>query len=175
MLDDSDVNFTETRVHYLRMNDRPRYKPEKHYDLQMQLLPKPVDPRYYLELYQGVGLSFDWVDRLVISESELGKLLNRENVDIFVFLLEDNPCGYVEFLKGIDFVEILYFGLFPEYSGRGLGAPCLKMAVEYAWSFEPQWIELNTCDLDSEHALHIYKKVGFEEYTSRIERRRTIF
>ncbi len=175
MLDDSDVKFTDTQVHYLRMNHHPDYRPEKHYPLEMQLLAKPVDVRYYLELYQGVGLSFDWVDRLVISEEELLRLINREEVEIFVFLYDENPCGYVEFVREIDKVELLYFGLFPEYSGRGLGAPCLKMAVEQAWSYEPEWISLNTCDLDSERALSIYTRVGFQEYTTKIERRRTIF
>ena len=175
MLDDSDVKFTDSQVHYLRMNHRIQYGRDKHYDLQMQLLQKPVDPRYYLELYQGVGLGFDWVDRLVVSEAKLSQLINRAEVDIFIFLCDDYPCGYVEFFKGVDYVELLYFGLFPEYSGRGLGVPCLKMAVEQAWSYEPEWIELNTCDLDSEHAMSIYTKVGFEEYTTRVERRRTFF
>ena len=50
---------------------------------------------------------------------------------------------------------------------------CLKKAVEIAWSFDPQWIEVNTCELDSENARHLYEKVGFEHYTTRIEMRRT--
>lgn len=175
MLDDSDIKFIETQVHYLRMNTRPFYRKDKHYPLEMQQISKPVDPRYYLELYQGVGLSFDWVDRLVITENQLEQLINRKEVEIFVFLYDDHPCGYVEFLKGVDFVELLYFGLFPEYSGKGLGAPCLRMAVEQAWNYEPEWVELNTCDLDSERALSIYSKVGFEAYTTRVEKRRAIF
>jgi len=175
MLEDSDVNFVETQVHYLRMNHRHEYQSTIPYPLQMQLLTKPVDPKYYLELYQGVGLSFDWVDRLVIAEAKLYELINREETDIFVFLYDDTPCGYVELVKGIDYVEILYFGLFPEFSGRGSGSSCLRMAVEKAWSYRPEWIELNTCDLDSERAMSIYLKVGFQEYATKIERRRTIF
>ena len=89
----------------------------------------------------------------MISESKLSELINRENVDIYIFLLDDTPCGYVELVSNIDFTEILYFGLFPEFSGRGLGAPCLRMAVELVWNSDPGWIELNTCDLDSERAL----------------------
>jgi GNAT superfamily N-acetyltransferase len=175
MLEESDVNWIETRVHYLRMDKKPRVPVPMDPRLQMQRIHPPVDPSYYLELYQGVGLGYDWVDRFVMPQSQVEELINAANVAIFVFLFEDQPCGFVEFVIGVDSVELLYFGLFPEFTGRGLGGRFLRMAVDRAWGYEPQWIELNTCELDNERAMHVYRNAGFEVYCTRTERRRSFF
>lgn len=172
MLEDSDTQLKETRVSYLRMNQRPDFKTNTGYRIRVQELSKPIDAQYYLELYQGVGLRCNWLDRLVISKEELSRLINRENVSIYLLFHEDDPCGFVEFERFYEHIEILYFGLLPEYVGKGIGSACLKKAIETAWSFNPEWIELNTCDLDSNRALELYTNAGFELYTVRIENRR---
>ncbi|MEQ9822990.1 MAG: GNAT family N-acetyltransferase [Puniceicoccaceae bacterium] len=174
ILDDSDMQWVDSQVYYLRMERRPEPQLACDSHLQVQRLARPVDVGYYLELYQRVGLAHHWVDRLVIPLCELDALLNRDEVEIWVFLHDEQPCGYVELVRGSDQVEILYFGLFPEFAGRGLGTSFLRRAVELAWSSEPQWVELNTCDLDSDRALEVYQRVGFEVYTTRMEKRRSM-
>jgi GNAT superfamily N-acetyltransferase len=172
MLDDTDIRYIETRVHYLRMNYRPNFGAETESLIDIQELSKPIDTQYYLELYQTVGLSCNWVDRLVISDDELHDLINGDNINIFIIFYEDDPCGFVEFEREPGYVEMLYFGLFPEFIGKGIGAFCLRKAVETAWSYGPEWIQLNTCELDSDRALELYLNAGFELYTTRMETRR---
>lgn len=172
MLEDSDTNFKETQVHYLRMNQRPHYGSALSPGIEFEEMPKPIDVQYYLELYQGVGLGCSWVDRLVIPEKELAAIINRESVHIYLIFFDDDPCGYVEMEQELGYIEIPYFGLFQEYTGRGFGAMCLKKTIEIAWSFDPEWIQMSICELDSSHALKLYETVGFELYTTRIEKRR---
>ena len=174
MFDDADTELRETKVHYLRM-DRPlEYSGHTPPSLSLRLLEKPIDVRYYLELYQGVGLNCNWLDRLVMPESELEELINRDDVHIYLFFREDDPCGFVELVEGAGFVEILYFGLFSEFLGLGLGVACLKQSVEKAWELEPEWLELNTSELDNPNALDVYRRAGFKVYQERMEMRRMI-
>ena len=172
MLDDSDIRFKETRVYYLRMNHRPQFRTDTAYPITVEELAKPIDVHYYLELYQSVGLRCNWLDRLVIPFEELRELINREEASIFLIFHDDDPCGFVEFERKPGYIEILYFGLLPEFIGKGIGAACLKKVIETAWSYNPEWIELNTCELDSNRALDLYTNAGFEVYTVRNERRR---
>ena len=172
MLDDTDIRFVDTRVYYLRMNHQPLFRTDTGYPVRLQELSKPIDVQYYLELYQGVGLRCNWLDRLVISPNELRELINRNEVSIYLIFHEEDPCGFVEFERHCDHLEILYFGLLPEYIGKGIGSACLKKAIDTAWSLNPEWIELNTCDLDSNRALELYTNVGFELYTVKTETRR---
>jgi len=63
----------------------------------------------------------------------------------------------------------LYFGLTKNFIGKGYGKILLSKTIEKAWSFNPDWIQLNTCDLDHPNALNTYKSLGFEEYKSVVE------
>jgi len=65
--------------------------------------------------------------------------------------------------------NLAYFGLMPEYVGRGLGFFFLAQAVEMAWSRPIQRFTVNTCTLDHRRALPLYQRVGFVPY-SREER-----
>jgi GNAT superfamily N-acetyltransferase len=174
MFEDSDIQLVETQVYYLRMNERPNYEPCSDKHVSLSKLTRPVDPKYYLELYQGVGLRYSWLDRLLMPELQLERVINEENNHIYLMFAQDDPCGFMEIQVEVTRAEIMYFGLFPEFLGKGLGAPCLKKAVTKAWDFDPEWLEINTCDLDSDRALNLYMKVGFDLYNERTERRRII-
>lgn len=174
MIDAADTELRDTKVHYLRMDQPLDYHGLNNSSLSLRVLERPIDVRYYLELYQGVGLNCNWLDRLVMPESELEELINQEGVWIYLFFHEDDPCGFVELVEGAGFVEILYFGLFSEYIGQGLGVSCLKQSVEKAWALEPEWLQLNTCELDNPAALDVYIRAGFKIYQERIEQRRMI-
>ncbi|MBS1575589.1 MAG: GNAT family N-acetyltransferase, partial [Bacteroidetes bacterium] len=56
--------------------------------------------------------------------------------------------------------------------GKGLGKYALDWAINKAWSYNPQWIQLNTCELDHPHAIHNYKKRGFKETKTEIHQRK---
>ncbi len=65
-------------------------------------------------------------------------------------------------------VEIAYFGLIPEYIGRGLGPALLDWALERAWSRRPRRVWLHTCSLDHPKALAVYRQAGFEEFDRQV-------
>lgn len=71
-------------------------------------------------------------------------------------------------------MEILYFGLMPSFIGKGYGKYFLQWVIAKAWSYKPEWIQLNTCTLDHPHALGTYKKAGFTEVRKEIHQRRVI-
>ena len=77
------------------------------------------------------------------------------------------PAGYFELRRDRDGgVEIAYFGLLPEFTGRGLGGHLLTAAVERAWAPGPERVWLHTNTLDHPAALPNYLKRGFTAFHS---------
>ena len=58
-------------------------------------------------------------------------------------------------------VQIAYFGLLPEFIGKGKGSRLLMDAIEKAWETAEDGIWLHTCDLDHPAALPNYLSRGF--------------
>ncbi len=87
---------------------------------------------------------------------------------------EDAVAGYFELRNCEDgSVEIAYFGLLPEFLGRGLGKHLLTCATEQAWADGANRVWLHTCTLDDPAALPNYLKRGFrpfrtEKYTANL-------
>jgi GNAT superfamily N-acetyltransferase len=83
---------------------------------------------------------------------------------------EGGPAGYFELREHDDAsVEIAYFGLLPDFIGRGWGKYLLTRAVQIAWDLGATRVWLHTCTLDHPAALPNYLKRGFrplrtEEY-----------
>jgi GNAT superfamily N-acetyltransferase len=75
-------------------------------------------------------------------------------------------AGYYELRRDDeDGVEIAYFGLLPEFIGRGLGGALLTNAIEEAWrmsSVSRVWV--HTCTLDHPGALGNYQARGMVIY-----------
>jgi len=63
-------------------------------------------------------------------------------------------------------VEIAYFGLLPDFIGRGLGGTLLTSAIESAWAWKPtpSRVWLHTCNRDHPNALNNYQARGFKIY-----------
>jgi hypothetical protein len=58
------------------------------------------------------------LDRMVMPDEELFDKINASNVDIFLFYVNKEVAGYIEFVKEEKYVEILYFGLMPALLAR---------------------------------------------------------
>ena len=58
--------------------------------------------------------------------------------------------------------EIAYFGLVPEFVGKGFGKLLLEDCIDKAWELAETRIWLHTCTLDSPSALPNYLNRGFE-------------
>jgi GNAT superfamily N-acetyltransferase len=124
---------------------------------------------YYRFLYESVGRQYHWVDRLLLSDEELGNLIHDDRVEIYVLQVAGDPAGYAELDRRTeDEIELAYFGLFSEYTGKGLGKYFLAWTVERAWSYAPKRVWVHTCDLDHPAALPSYLKAGFSIFAERM-------
>jgi GNAT superfamily N-acetyltransferase len=114
-------------------------------------------------LYREVGRAYYWTDRLRWTEAEIQRYLATAGVSIWLMSWQDSPAGYFELRQHEDgSVEIVYFGLLPDYVGRGWGKYLLTRAVQAAWALGANRVWLHTCTLDHPAALPNYIKRGFQ-------------
>ena len=74
-----------------------------------------------------------WTDRLSWSENDWRKYVNRDALKTFVGKLDGVEFGYFELeVKASCRVEIVYFGILPNYIGKSLGGSFLSTAVKRA-------------------------------------------
>src|SRR5260221_3946166 len=102
---------------------------------------------FFRYLYVEVGRSYHWVDRLPWSDEQIRARLADPDVSLWVLRVKGSPAGYFELERHDDgSVEIAYFGLLPEFLGRGLGRHLLTVAAETAWSLGAGRRSLYTLD-----------------------------
>jgi ribosomal protein S18 acetylase RimI-like enzyme len=124
---------------------------------------------FFRYLYAEVGRSYHWVDRLPWSDEQLRARLADPDVTLWLLRVKGSPAGYFELEHHDDgSVEIAYFGLLPEFLGRGLGKHLLTAAVESSWSLGAARVWLHTCTLDDPAALPNYRKRGFLPYKEEV-------
>ena len=120
---------------------------------------------FYRYLYDTVGADWDWFERRRLSDEALAAIIHDDAVEVFVLYVRGVPAGYVELDRRVEGeVEIAYFGLVPDYIGRGLGPCLLGWGLDRAWSRGPDRVWLHTCSLDHPKALSVYQRAGFEVY-----------
>ena len=128
-------------------------------------------PAFWRFLYSEVGRRYHWVDRLAWTDEEIAAYLADPAVSLWLLSVREAPAGYFELRRDADGgIEIAYFGLLEQFTGRGLGAHLLTEAVERAWAAGATRVWLHTCSLDHPAALPNYVKRGFtpfrtEEYS----------
>jgi len=156
-------------VYYLQMLDRGELRAKDAppgFDISMVAPPAfEVNRRFYKE----VGAKWGWIDRLPWSDQQWAAYVNRPQFQTWIASLDGESAGYfeLEFQEPGD-VEIIYFGLLDQYTGRGLGGAMLSEAVERAWSFgEVRRVWLHTCTNDHPAALENYRRRGFQLYDTR--------
>jgi GNAT superfamily N-acetyltransferase len=172
-IDISKIIFQPVTVTFLEMHE-PKELPAQLPNTHFELLPKPISADEYRTYYYEVGEKHFWLDRMVMPDEELFDKINASNVDIFLFYVNKEVAGYIEFVKEEKHVEILYFGLMPAFIGKGYGKYFLHWVIAKAWSYLPEWIQLNTCTLDHPNALGTYKRAGFTEVRTEIHQRRIL-
>ena len=124
---------------------------------------------FYRYLYDTVGADWDWFERRRLSDEALAAIIHDDAVEVFVLYVRGVPAGYVELDRRVEHeLEVAYFGLVPDYVGRGFGPCLLGWALERAWSYGPRRVWLHTCSLDHPKALSVYRRAGFEVYDRRV-------
>jgi len=156
----------KTVVTYLKMTKRPTTLKSRRPSLPIALM-RANNPTtaFYRFLYDSVGETWLWYERRLLSNDDLRQVIENERVEIYVFYIGGVPAGFSELDCRIpDEVEIAYFGLTPEFIGRGCGLYFLRWTIDQAWAHEPVRVWVHTCDLDHPSALKTYQKAGFEPY-----------
>jgi GNAT superfamily N-acetyltransferase len=131
-------------------------------------------PSFFRYLYAEVGRAYHWTDRLGWSDEQVRAHLADPDVSLWLLSSRGSPAGYFELRRHQDdSVEVAYFGLLPEFVGRGWGGHLLTLAVRAAWGMRPERVWLHTCTLDHPAALPNYLKRGFrpvreESYTAHL-------
>lgn len=128
---------------------------------------------FYRYLYDTVGRAWHWVDRHRLSDLALGQIISDPLVEIWVPYVGGVPAGYIELdrredvIGGTGTVNIAYFGLAPEFFGRGIGPWLLRTGIQQAFARDCRRLTVNTCNLDHPAALPLYQKLGFRPYQTR--------
>lgn len=162
---------------YLEMTELPKHPPV---ELNIEgfhierILKAPI--HFYRYLYDTIGSPWVWWERKLQSDEQVLNDIHHPLVELYVPYIHFLPIGMVE----LDFrvpeeVQLAYFGIFPEYYGRGIGTYLLDWSARYVFSRGVRRYWLHTCSMDSPYALRTYQKVGFriyktvEEYTEHPE------
>ena len=137
--------------------------------LRLEHTPSPT-LHFYRYLYNAVGRPHVWTDRLRLSDDALQQILADPKVEVWVLSVQGTPAGYIE----LDFNSypdqkfwsegtawISYFGLIPDYHGRGLGRYLLSWGIQYGFNKGASRLALHTNSKDHPLALHNYKTQGF--------------
>lgn len=118
----------------------------------------------YRELYDTVGRPWLWYERRLLSDAELGAILEAPDHELHIARQDGKLVGYFELGDS----ELMFFGLTLPYIGQRIGPWLLDRAIERAFATGMTTILLNTNTLDHPRALATYQKAGF-----RIMRRET--
>ncbi len=131
----------------------------------------PPDPDLNRQLYQQVGSMWQWTDRLTWDDHQWNEYVTRSSLNTWVGYWRGERAGYFELESQHNGnVEIMYFGLLPEYIGLGLGGIMLTAAIESAWlnpGTRRVWV--HTCTNDHKHALENYLQRGFQLFKTETE------
>jgi GNAT superfamily N-acetyltransferase len=122
-------------------------------------------------LYQLVGESWGWIDKLSWSGQQWKDFAEAEDLRTWAAYSQGSPAGYYELQRQKDGdVEIAYFGLAPKFIGKGMGGYLLSQAIQSAWDWEgTKRVCVHTCTLDHPSALQNYKARGMNIYREVIE------
>jgi GNAT superfamily N-acetyltransferase len=165
------VELVEVTVYYLEMLTPSRRTVNAPRDGLLVLhVPRPSVP-YYRFLYNSVGRDYYWLSRRKLSDEQLAAVLQRDRDELHVLHVDGSPAGFAELDRQPHEIELVQFGLLPEYVGQGLGTWFLQWTIDRAWSYGPNRFWLHTCTLDHPAALPTYKKAGFVQFQERVIRR----
>lgn len=122
----------------------------------------PPTASYYRWLYTAVGEPWLWHERRMMSDDELMEIVADPLVEVLVAHCSGTPAGYAELdRRESDRVNLSYFGLMPEFIGRGMGRWFLDTVIRTAWNGGARRLTVNTCTFDHPRALPLYKSLGF--------------
>ena len=163
------TNVTTT---YLEMTSPAELRPKASADPRF-VVREVLEPdwQFNRSLYLTVGEPWHWTDKRTWSDERWQAYVNSGALRTFVGELDSETAGYFELHRAERAVEIAYFGLLPEFIGRGLGGALLTRALELAWKWDAARVWVHTCSLDHSAALANYEARGFRIFKTTTSRR----
>jgi len=155
------------RVTHLEMRAMPPHRVQMPMGLRLAVMRTSEMPlAFYRYLYEQVGKAHHWSLRRGMPDAELARTIHREQTEIQVLYADGSPAGFFELdLSRLPAeAEIVYFGIVPEFQGRGLARFFLSEAIFAGWAHEPERVVIHTNTLDSPRALQLYQRAGFSPY-----------
>ena len=171
---------------YLEMRSLDQLRAKRWADPRFQIREKTDrDWRFNRDLYFRVGEQWNWIDKRPWTDEQWQEYATAPELRTFAAYYDDALAGYYELRRESELatgrvrpiggpdgrgaaVEIAYFGLLPEFIGRGLGAALLTSAIEEAWSrrggIAPTRVWVHTCNRDHPQALANYQARGMVVY-----------
>jgi GNAT superfamily N-acetyltransferase len=173
MTTESSVRRSDTSplvTTYLEMRSPGQLRPKPFKDARFQIREEAKrDWRFNRDLYFHVGEQWQWIEKRPWTDEQWQEYAAAAALRTFAAYLGDKVAGYYELRRDTEGgVEIAYFGLLPEFIGRGLGGGLLTSAIEEAWSrcggIAPARVWVHTCNLDHPQALANYEARGMVVY-----------
>lgn len=159
----------KVKVTYLQMFTRPQEAVPRPRDGVAVVHAKKPTVSYYRFLYETVGREYDWPRCKKATDAELAALLHDSRFEVHVLMVDGVPAGLAELDRRTEGeIELVSFGLMPEFIGQGLGRYFLQWTIDKAWSYGPKRFWLHTDTKDHPVALSNYLKRGFSVYKEEI-------
>jgi RimJ/RimL family protein N-acetyltransferase len=163
-------------VTYLEMTAPEQLRPASG-PTSVELRPEPADSPLLHGTYVRVATPHHW-GHLAWSEREWRERQGVPQRRHWLILAGDEPAGMLSLeAQPEGQVEILSFGLVPEFVGQGHGGAALTESVRLAWSMPPldtdrvRRVWLHTSSLDHPHARTNYERRGFRPFRTETRRR----
>jgi GNAT superfamily N-acetyltransferase len=153
------IDITTTSLEMLSLEAfKPKASPVQSVCVRKIEIPTPTLNHYF---FVHVGRPWKWFSRLSWTLADWQAWVEKETVDTWVGQIKGSPFGYLEIERQGDDAELSFFGLLPQFLGKGLGGFFLSEAVRIAWDLKPKRVWVHTCTLDHPHALNNYLARGF--------------
>lgn len=154
-------------ITFLEMTAPPHGAPPPRPAEKLALMRAETPPlHFFLYLYKTVGEPHAWTDLLAWSEEKLTAFVQDPQVTLTALYIDGAPAGFYQLdRREAGVCDLAYFGLTPEWVGRGVGPWLLWTALQDAWAPEEAGpvsrVTVNTCTLDHPQALALYQRMGF--------------
>jgi GNAT superfamily N-acetyltransferase len=158
---------------YLEMRSPDQLRPKRCADARFEVREKMErDWQFNRDLYFRVGDRWKWIDKRPWTNEQWKAYATLPDLRTFAAYYDGALAGYYELRRESEpdgrnaAIEIAYFGLLPEFIGRGLGGAVLTSAIEQAWrtSPTPARVWVHTCNRDHPQALANYHARGLIVY-----------
>jgi GNAT superfamily N-acetyltransferase len=117
---------------------------------------------WYRQYFRRVGEEWLWSSRLKLEPSALQAILDDPRVEVYRLSSASADAGLLELdFRGARRCELAFFGLLPEFIGKGGGRVLMNYAIARAWQRPIDCFSVHTCTLDHPQALLFYLRSGF--------------